>query len=349
MLEIKDIIGEKTFIIAEAGVNHNGNIETAKELIDVAINAKADAIKFQTFNTDKLVTKKAAKADYQTETTNANESQYEMLKKLELSKKDHKELISYCNEQNITFMSTPFDFESVDLLEKLGVDIFKIGSGDLTNIPLLKYIAELKKPMIVSTGMANLGEVEEAVNAINNSGNDKLILLHCVSNYPAAFKNVNLRAMNTLKTAFKVPVGYSDHTLGIEVSIASVALGAKVIEKHFTLNEKMEGPDHKASINPNNLKKMVKSIRYVERTLGNGIKKYQKSEIDNRKKARRSLIINSSLKRGTTITNNVLEIKRPGIGIKPKYKHEIIGMKTRVNVQADSILKWDMLEKKERK
>ena len=319
MLEINDIIGDKIFIIAEAGVNHNGDIETANKLIDEAVEAGVDAVKFQTFNTDKLVTKNAPKADYQNETTNQNESQYDMLKKLELSKNDHEILIEYCKEKNIKFMSTPFDFESVDLLEQLGVNFFKIGSGDLTNIPLLKYIAELNKPMIVSTGMANLGEVEEAVNSIKKSGNNQLILLHCVSNYPADFKNVNLKAMNTMKIAFNLEVGYSDHTSGIEAPVAAVAMGAKVIEKHFTLNKSMKGPDHKASLNPKELTEMVESIRNVERSIGDGVKKCTKNEFNTRKISRKSITAKKNIKKGKKINENDICIKRPAKGIKPKY------------------------------
>ncbi|MFW5794999.1 MAG: N-acetylneuraminate synthase, partial [Bacillota bacterium] len=257
MSSIKNIIKDKIFIIAEAGVNHNGDLEIAKKLINTAVNAGADAVKFQTFSANRLVTKNAPKANYQNETTDKNESQYEMLKKLELSFEEHKILKKYCAENNILFLSTPFDFESVDLLEALEVELYKIGSGDLNNIPLLKYIADKNKPLIVSTGMSNLAEVEEAVMAVKETGDNELVLLHCVSNYPAKYENINLKAMNTLKTAFNVQVGYSDHTLGIEIPIAAVAMGAKVIEKHFTLDKTMDGPDHRASLNPEELNQMV--------------------------------------------------------------------------------------------
>ncbi len=334
----------KTFIIAEAGVNHNGDIDIARKLIDVAVDAGADAVKFQTFNTDKLVTKNAPKADYQNKTTDKKESQYDMLKKLELSKEDHELLIDYCNDKNIQYMSTPFDFDSVDLLEKLGLEIYKIGSGDLTNILLLKYIAKLGKPMIVSTGMADIGEVEEAVNAIQETDNNKLILLHCVSNYPTTYEEVNLKAMDTMKQAFKLPVGYSDHTKGIEVPIAAVAMGAIVIEKHFTLDKNMEGPDHKASLNPEELSIMIKSIRNVEKSFGNGLKKPTKVEKENIKIVRKSLVINKAKKIGQIISKKDIDIKRPGIGIDPKFINIIIGMKLTNNIEADHLLTWEDLK-----
>ncbi len=341
---VKNIIKNKTFIIAEAGVNHNGSLEIAKKLIDAAVHAEADAVKFQTFSTDRLVTKNAPKADYQNETTDRNESQYDMLKKLELTYEEHKILEYYCQENNILFMSTPFDFESVDLLEKLGVELYKIGSGDLTNIPLLQYIAKKQKPMIVSTGMSNLGEVEEAVNYIKGCGNENIILLHCISNYPAAYEDVNLKAMNTLKEAFKLPVGYSDHTSGIEVPIAAVAMGAKVIEKHFTLDKTMEGPDHKASLSSKELKEMVSNIRYVESALGNGIKKPQDSERNNRKVSRKSLTAARNLKKGDKISKEDIDIKRPGTGIPPKFIDEIVGSVLLRDTKINDILKWNNLK-----
>ena len=340
MRSINHIIKDKTFIIAEAGVNHNGDLKIAKKLIDAAANAGADAVKFQTFSADRLVTKNAPKANYQNETTDKNESQYEMLKKLELSFEEHKFLKKYCEEINILFLSTPFDFESVDLLEKLEVELYKVGSGDLTNIPLLKYIAEKNKPMIVSTGMSNLAEVEEAVKVVKETGNNELILLHCVSNYPAKYENVNLKAMNTLKTAFNVKVGYSDHTPGIEVPIAAVAMGAKVIEKHFTLDKTMEGPDHNASLSSKELKEMVSNIRYVESALGSGIKKPQDSEKNNKKVSRKSLTAARNLKKGDKISKKDIDIKRPGTGISPKFIDEIVGSVLLGNIKLNDLLKW---------
>ena len=332
---------DKTFIIAEVGVNHNGNIKKAKKLIDAAAEAGVDAVKFQTFNTDKLVTKNAPKANYQNETTNQNESQYDMLKKLELSKNDHEVLIKYCKKKNIKFMSTPFSFDTVDLLEEVDIDLYKIGSSDTNNLPLLKYIAEKDKPIILSTGMSTLTEVSEAVDTILSIGNERLVLLHCVSNYPAQYENINLKAMETMKKAFNMEVGYSDHTLDIEVPIAAVARGAKVIEKHFTLDKSMEGPDHKASLNPLELKKMVKSIRNVEKALGRLIKKPSVNEKQNKKTVRKSLVINKEKSKGDIIKENDIEIKRPGTGIEPKYLDIIVGMKLINNTNKDQVLHWD--------
>lgn len=344
MIETSDInIGENTptFIIAEAGVNHNGSIEKAKKLIDAAVEAGVDAVKFQTFNTDKLVTKKAPKANYQNETTDKDESQYNMLKKLELSKKDHMILLDYCSEKNIKFMSTPFSFDTVDLLEEIGIDIYKIGSSDTNNLPLLKYIASKNKMIILSTGMSNLTEVSEAVDTIKETGNNNLILLHCISNYPAEYENINLKVMNTMKKAFDLIIGYSDHTLGIEVPIAAVAMGAKVIEKHFTLDKNMEGPDHKASLNPEELKQMVSSIRNIEKSLGDSIKKPTTNEIDNKNTVRKSLVINKKMNKNEVIKKENIEIKRPGTGIKPKFLDIINGMKLIRDVKEDQILVWE--------
>jgi N-acetylneuraminate synthase len=344
MIETKNIkIGKDNpvFIIAEAGVNHNGDISKAKELIDAAVEARVDAVKFQTFNTDKLTTKKAPKADYQNETTDKNESQYVMLKKLELSKEEHIILKEYCEEKNINFMSTPFSSDTVDLLEQIGIDIYKIGSSDTNNLPLLKYIAQKNKPIILSTGMSTLTEVSEAVDTILNTGNDKLVLLHCVSNYPAEYENVNLKAMDTMKNAFNIETGYSDHTLGVEVPIAAAARGAAVIEKHFTLDKNMEGPDHKASLNPRELKNMVRSIRNIETSLGNGIKEPTKNEKENKKTIRKSIVVNKNKNKGELINKEDIDIKRPGIGIAPKFLKIITGMKLTKKVKEDQLLTWE--------
>ncbi|MBU5591095.1 N-acetylneuraminate synthase [Clostridium sp. MSJ-4] len=314
------------FIIAEAGVNHNGDINIAKKLVDAAVEAGVDAVKFQTFKVENLVTKKAPKADYQKETTGTG-NQYEMLKKLELSYEDHIILKKYCEEKGILFISTPFDFESVDLLEKLNIPLYKISSGDLTNIPLLKYIAKLNKPMIVSTGMANLGEVEVAIEAINETGNNKISLLHCTSNYPTNYKDVNLNAMNTLKNAFKLPVGYSDHTVGIEVPIAAVTMGACIVEKHFTLDKSMEGPDHKASLNPEELRKMLLGIRNIEEAFGDGIKKCNSNEESSKKVARKSIVARVNIEKGQTISYENITFKRPANGISPIFIDDLIGKK----------------------
>ena len=340
------IVGEEEpcFIIAEAGVNHNGSVEMAKKLIDTAKEAEVDAVKFQTFKTEEIVTKSAKKALYQKETTGLQESQYEMLKKLELKEDDLKELASYAEKRGIIFLSSPFDEESADLLEQLKVPVFKVGSGEITNFPLLKHIAKKEKPIILSTGMATLGEVEEALNVIRSEGVEKVILLHCVSNYPAMIENVNLRAMETLKQAFKLPVGFSDHTLGITASIAAVALGACVIEKHFTLDRNLLGPDHKASLEPDELKEMVKTIRDVEKALGDGIKRPTANEEEIKKIARRSVIAKIDTSEGTVITEDMLDVKRPGTGIEPKYFDFIVGMRAKKDIKKSDIVTWKMIE-----
>lgn len=343
MSNILDIIKNRCFIIAEAGVNHNGDINIAKRLIDKAYEAGADAIKFQTFKAENLVTENAPKAEYQKDTT-GDGNQLEMLKSLELSIKDHIELKKYCEEKGIIFISTPFDFESVDLLEEIDVSLYKVSSGDLTNLPLLKYISSKNKPIILSTGMANLGEVEEAIETIFETGNNKLILLHCTSNYPTEYEDVNLRAMITMKEAFKLPVGYSDHTNGIEVPIAAVTLGAKVIEKHFTLDRKMDGPDHKASLEPDELKTMVKSIRNIEKALGDGIKRCRKSEENTKSVARKSIVADRDINKGEVITINDISFKRPEFGLKPKYVNFIIDKKARRNIRKNEFITFYDIE-----
>lgn len=342
MNNILDLIKNRCFIIAEAGVNHNGDIDIAKQLVDKAYEAGADAIKFQTFKAENLVTKNAPKAEYQKSTT-GDGNQFEMLKKLELSTKDHIVLKKYCEEKGVMFISTPFDFESVDLLEEIDVPLYKVGSGDLTNLPLLKYIASKNKPIILSTGMANLGEVEEAINTIYETGNNKLILLHCTSNYPTAYEDVNLRAMLTMQEAFKLPVGYSDHTIGIEVPIAAVTLGAKVIEKHFTLDRKMEGPDHRASLEPNQLKLMVKSIRNIEKAMGDGIKRCSKSEEKSKLVSRKSIVAKYDIEEGQVITQDLLDYKRPANGLSPKFVNYILGKKAREKIKKDQIIDFQKI------
>lgn len=331
------------FIIAEAGVNHNGDINIAKKLIDAALEAGADAVKFQTFKTENLVTKGAPKAQYQKETTGGG-NQYEMLKRLELNYEEHILLKRYCEEKGIMFISTPFDFESVDLLEKLHIPLYKISSGDLTNIPLLKYIAKLNKPVIVSTGMANLGEVENAVEAIRETGNDKISLLHCTSNYPTNYEDVNLNAMVTLKNAFKLPIGYSDHTVGIEVPIAAVAMGAEIVEKHFTLDKEMDGPDHKASLNPEELKHMVTSIRNIESAFGDGIKKCNENEEDTKRAARKSIVASRNIARGEVLSYENISFKRPGDGVSPIFINEIIGKKAACDINLDEFIYFYNIE-----
>lgn len=338
------------FIIAEAGVNHNGSIDTAKRLIDIAVDAGSDAVKFQTFKAVKVVTDTASKAKYQIENTGTDESQYEMLKQLELSTDTFRELAAYCMSKNIIFMSTPFDEESADMLDNFGMSIFKIPSGEITNKPLIQHIARKKKPIILSTGMSYLGEVEKAINWINEirdklDKKPELTLLHCVSNYPAEVEDSNLLAIKTMERAFGLPVGYSDHTLGIEISIAAVALDAKVIEKHFTIDGNMEGPDHKASLEPDELKTMVNAIRNVEKAMGNGIKRPTRNEEDTRNIARRSLVAARRIKAGETVTLNDISIKRPGTGIAPELIEQIINKVAKIDIKKDSLLEWDYFNK----
>ena len=332
--------GESCFIIAEAGVNHNGDIELAKRLIDIAKEAGTDAIKFQTFKSENIVTPKTPKAKYQAENTRPNESQYRMLKKLELSEDEFRELHRYTRKKGIIFLSTPFDFESADFLEELGVPAFKVSSTDLTNLPFLEYIAEKRKPIILSTGMGTLGEIEEAINTIKNAGNEEIILLHCITSYPAKFESLNLRAIQTLKEAFKLPVGFSDHSLGIYAPIAAVTLGAVVIEKHFTLDKNLPGPDHKASLNPEELREMTKGMRLIENALGDGIKRLTPEEEEIKSVSRRSIVAKVDIPEGVIITKEMITFKRPGTGLSPKYYQEIIGKKARRNIKADELIYW---------
>jgi len=332
--------GSPTYIIAEAGVNHNGDMKLAKELIDAAAIAGADAVKFQTFKTENVVSRLAPKAKYQLENTSPNESQFEMIKRLEMSDHNFYELKDYSEMKGIQFLSTPFDEASVDLLEKLNVEVYKIGSGEITNLPLLRYIAAKRKPVILSTGMANLGEVEEALEVLKEC---EVILLHATSNYPTSVDDVNLLSMKTMEVAFKKIVGYSDHTQGFEVAVAAVALGAKVIEKHFTLDKDLTGPDHKASLDPKELKTLVSLIRNVEKSLGNGIKKAMPSEENTRLAARKSIVANEVIMQGTVLTKELLAIKRPGNGIPPKYFGQLIGATVRKNIAVDETIQWGHL------
>ena len=333
-------MSEKVFIIAEAGVNHNGSIDMAKKLIDVAAEAGADAVKFQTFKTDKTVSRKAQKADYQKNTTDAGETQYDMVKKLELDVSTHKELMSYCLEKNIMFLSTPFDHDSIDLLDELGLKIFKIPSGEITNLPYLRHIGKLNKEIIMSTGMADIGEIEDALDILVNAGTDKnnITVLHCNTEYPTPMTDVNLRAMQTIANTFKIRTGYSDHTLGIEVPVAAVALGAKVIEKHFTLDKTLPGPDHQASLEPQELKLMIESIRNIEKALGDGIKKPSKSETPNKTIVRKSIVAKKAIKKGEILNEENLTIKRPGNGISPMRWDEIIGTIAQKDYEEDELL-----------
>lgn len=333
-----------TYIIAEAGVNHNGDINLAYKLIDAAKECGVDCVKFQTFKTEKLVTKTAKKANYQVENTKNNDSQFTMLKKLELSFEDFKNLKDYCDRIEIEFLSTPFDKDSVDLLEKLGVSKYKLSSGDITNKPLLEYIAQKNKPIILSTGMCTMDEVEEAVTWIEEAGNKQITLLHCTSNYPTPYSDVNMNAMITLDKAFPYPTGYSDHTQGIIIPIMAVSMGATVIEKHFTLDKNMEGPDHKASLDVGELKGMVSAIRNIEAAKGNGDKKPAESELSTRDVARKSVVAAKEIKKGQVIHKEDLCLKRPGNGILPKEIEKIIGKTATTDIDEDMKLTIEMFE-----
>jgi N,N'-diacetyllegionaminate synthase len=316
-----------TIVIAEAGVNHNGSLETAKALVDVAQTSGADFIKFQTFISKNLATPIAGKADYQKKFTDKNQSQLEMLSNLELTHNDHKELIRYCDVKGINFLSSAFDIDSVEMLIGLGINIFKIPSGEITNLPYLKKIGEQNGRVILSTGMSSIEEVEEAMNILKDSGtkHSNITLLHCTSEYPTPSNMVNLRAMLTLRDYFGVKVGYSDHTEGIEIGIAAVALGASVIEKHFTLDRNMQGPDHKSSLEPNELSQLVTSIRKIEVSLGDGKKYPTPGELKNREVARKSIVASSRIKKGEIFSELNLTTKRPGIGISPMGWNLVIG------------------------
>lgn len=328
------------FIIAEAGVNHNGSIELAKALIDVAAHSGADAVKFQTFKADKLVSKTAQKASYQKETTDADESQYAMIKKLELDERTHHALIDHCKMKNILFLSTAFDHESIDLLNHLGMEIFKIPSGEITNLPYLRHIGSLKKEVILSTGMATLDEIDAALHVLTTAGTakEKITILHATTEYPCPIEEVNLRAMHTIRETFDIRVGYSDHTRGIEVPIAAAAMGASVIEKHFTLDRQMEGPDHKASLEPDELIAMVQAIRNIEKALGDGIKQPSPSEMKNIPIARKSIVASRAIQKGERLSAENITVKRPALGISPMLWDEMIGTIASKNYHEDEAI-----------
>jgi len=328
------------FIIAEAGVNHNGSIKLAYKLIDVASASGVNAVKFQTFKAENLVSKNAQKAEYQKQTTNPSESQFNMLKKLELDANAHRRLIDYCDKKDIIFLSTPFDYESIELLNKLKLQIFKIPSGEITNLTYLRHIGSLGKEVILSTGMSTLKEIEEALIILTSAGTSKenITILHANTMYPSPMEDVNLRAMQTIQDKFGVAVGYSDHTLGIEVDIAAVAMGAAIVEKHFTLDKTMDGPDHKSSISPEELKAMVSSIRNIEKALGSSIKKPSKSEKPNITMARKSIVASKSIKKGELFTEKNITTKRPGTGISPMEWDSIIGKVAKRDYQIDDLL-----------
>ena len=326
------------FIIAEAGSNHNGNLEQAKRLIAVAAEAKADAVKFQIYRAEKLYSKHTPEFSYL-----EGQNIYELIKNIETPREWIKELAGYSETKNIVFLATPFDFEAVDILDKY-VSAFKIASFEITDLELLEYAAEKGKPMIISTGMANLGEIEDAITAIKSVGNKHIVLLHCNSLYPAPVEAANLRAMETMRTAFKVPVGFSDHTLGINIPVAAVAMGACVIEKHFTMDRNLPGPDHSFAIEPDELKEMVGYIREVEKAKGKGIKEKSKLESEEMYiKARRSIHAKVDIPKGTKITGDMLVIKRPGYGIKPKFIDIVVGREAKKDIKEDEWISWEMI------
>lgn len=330
-----------TLIIAEAGVNHNGDLQLAKQLIDAAADAGVDYVKFQTFKSEKLVSKNAQKADYQKKNTeDANESQLKMLQKLELSEANHLELIEYCKSKNIKFLSTAFDLESIDFLNKLNIDLFKVPSGEITNYPYLEKIGSLGKPVIISTGMATLDEIGQALAIVikNGTPRHKITVLHCNTEYPTPMHDVNLNAMQTIGETYSVKIGYSDHTLGIEVPIAAVALGARVIEKHFTLDKTLPGPDHKASLEPSELKAMVKAIRNIEDALGDFEKEPTPSELKNKDIARKSIVASQAISKGDTFTKANITTKRPGNGISAMEWPNIIGTKAKKDYLEDDLI-----------
>ena len=332
---------KRTLIIAEAGVNHNGDIAKAKALIDKGAEAGVDYVKFQTFKAGNLVTKHAKRAVYQDKNTQDNDSQYEMLKKLELSQKDHQELIDYCTQKGVKFLSTGFDFESLEFLAGLGITIAKVPSGEITNLPYLRKVATLFPEVILSTGMANITEIKDAVKVLTDNGvsKDKITVLHCNTEYPTPMEDVNLKAMLHIQRELGVPVGYSDHTLGIEVPIAAVALGATVIEKHFTLDKSLPGPDHKASLEPDELKAMVSAIRNIEKAIGgSGLKEVSKSEAKNKPIVRKSIVVAKKIVKGESFTVENLTVKRPGTGISPMQWDEVIGKTAKKDFEEDDLI-----------
>ena len=331
------------FVIAEAGVNHNGSIKMALQMVDVAVHSGADAIKFQTFKSDRLVTRDAPKAEYQTKTTDVGESQLDMLSRLELTSRDHHALMTHCQKKDIIFMSTPFDEESADMLIGLDVPVLKIPSGEITNLPYIEHVASAKRPLIVSTGMSYLSEVEAAVKAIRDVGNEAFVLLHCTSNYPADVSDVNLRAMHTMAVEFGKPVGYSDHTMGIEVALAAVSLGACVIEKHFTLDRSLLGPDHKMSLEPAELSCFISGIRTVEVALGDGRKEPVEREAEIAAVVRKSIVASRDIQIGSVLSEDMLAFKRPGTGLKPDMQTLLIGRTTCTSITAGTIIMLDMV------
>ena len=329
---------KRVFIIAEAGDNHNGCYNLALQLVDKAVEAGADCVKFQTFVTENVISKFAKKADYQKETTGEEESQYEMVKKLELSFEQFRSIQRYCREKKIMFLSTPFDLDSIDFLEEIDIPFWKIPSGEITNLPYLEKVGKTGKDVILSTGMCTMDEIESALSVLKECGAGKITLLHCNTEYPTPFEDVNLQAMCTMAEAFQIPVGYSDHTTGIEVPVAAVALGASVIEIHFTLDNKMEGPDHQASLEPAELKQMVDSIRNIEKAMGSSEKKPSPSESKNINIARKSIVARCGIKQGEILTEGNLSIKRPGDGISPMHWYDILGTTAVKDFEEDELI-----------
>ena len=331
----------KTFIIAEAGVNHNGSLVMAIQMVDAAVAAGADAVKFQTFKAEKLVAVNAPKADYQMKNTGSNESQLEMIRKLELDEAANVKLYEYCQKKDVQFLSSPFDLESIDILDRLGLKTFKIPSGEITNLPYLRKLGALKKRLILSTGMADLDEIKEALEVLTTFETplQNITVMHCNTEYPTPFEDVNLRAMLTIRNAFPgISVGYSDHTTGIEVPIAAVAIGATVIEKHFTLDRNLPGPDHRASLEPYDLSAMITAIRNIEKALGTGIKKPSTSEIKNKPVVRKSIFAACSIQKGELFTEKNITVKRPGTGISPMRWDDMLGRRANRNYEKDDLL-----------
>ena len=339
------VIGKNqpTFIIAEAGVNHNGRLDLAKKLVDIAVDAGCDAVKFQTYKSEGVVTHNTKSAKYIKDNLGKKINQFNLLKSYELRYKDFEELKNYCDSKKIIFLSTPHSFDAIDFLEKL-VPAYKFGSGDLTDAPALKHAAKKGKPMILGTGMATINEIKQAINSIKSEGNNKIIALHCTTNYPCPIDDTNLNAMLTMRDKLDCLIGYSDHTLGITVPIAATAMGAVVIEKHFTISKKLPGPDHKASLEPNELKEMIKAIRDTERILGSYEKKPTISEKKIMNLVRKSIVANQNIKKGLKINENMVAIKRPGTGLNPTYTDKVIGKKAKRNIKKDEVFDLKMVE-----
>ena len=336
--------GRPCYIIAEAGVNHNGDLQLAKKLVKTAVTAGADAVKFQTFSADSIATKTVKKAAYQKKTSCASETQYEMLKRLELQPEAFIILSEYAKKCGIEFLSSPFDLKSAELLESLGVRAYKIPSGELTNIPLLEQVGRYKKPVILSTGMADMDEIREGIDAIRRGGTKQIVLLHCVTSYPAPLESANLLMIQTLATIFDLPVGFSDHTEGVIASSLARAVGACVIEKHFTLDRDLPGPDHRASLDPAGLADLIRQIRLTESALGDGVKHIGKTEAAIRNIARKSLVAATVIPKGTRVTRDMIDMKRPGTGIETKHIASIVGKRAGKTIKKNTVLRWDMLQ-----